>query len=67
MNSNLKKAFVKVSLCPQNHPCPAVPICPVQALTQFNFNAPVVDLNKCIGCGKCAIFCPKNALCLDES
>lgn len=48
--------------CPQNHPCPSVKICPVKALTQKGFNAPTVDEDKCIDCGKCSKFCPKRAL-----
>ncbi len=51
--------------CPQNHPCPAVKVCPVNALSQTDHNAPVVDLDKCIRCGKCSQFCPKKALVLE--
>lgn len=50
--------------CPQNHPCPAVRVCPVGALSQNNFEAPVIDHSKCIKCGKCSNFCPKKALVL---
>lgn len=60
-----KKLNVIVENCPQNHPCPSVKICPVGALTQEGFQAPVVDLEKCIQCGKCAGFCPKKALVLE--
>jgi len=49
------------SNCPQNHPCPAVRVCPVGALSQNNFEAPVIDHSKCIKCGKCSNFCPKKA------
>ena len=48
--------------CPQNHPCPAVKVCPVGALVQTGYLAPVIDQNKCIKCGKCSNFCPKKAL-----
>jgi len=48
--------------CPQNHPCPAVRSCPVGALAQKGFNAPIVDEEKCIDCGQCARVCPKMAL-----
>ncbi len=51
--------------CPQNHPCPAVKVCPVNALSQTDHNAPVVDRDKCIRCGKCSQFCPKKALVLE--
>ncbi|MCI8364190.1 MAG: 4Fe-4S binding protein [Eubacterium sp.] len=50
--------------CPQNHKCPAVDVCPVGALSQEDFEAPVIDDDKCIRCGKCSDFCPKKALVL---
>lgn len=52
--------------CPQNHKCPAVNVCPVGALSQEEFNAPKIDYDKCIACGKCSSFCPKKALVLEE-
>jgi Fe-S-cluster-containing hydrogenase component 2 len=52
--------------CPQNHPCPAVTTCPVGALSQNGFDAPVVDEAMCIDCGRCERFCPKGALVLEE-
>ena len=52
--------------CPQNHACPSLKFCPNGALSQKGFGAPVVDLDKCIGCGACAEFCPKKALILEE-
>ena len=48
--------------CPQDHRCPEVKVCPVRALSQEEFNAPTIDYDKCIACGKCANFCPKKAL-----
>jgi ferredoxin len=48
--------------CPQNHPCPAVRVCPFGALKQVEFNAPTVDESLCTSCGKCAKFCPMGAL-----
>ena len=56
---------IKKDNCPQNHPCPAVKVCPVNALSQTDHNAPVVDRDKCIRCGKCPQFCPKKALVLE--
>ncbi len=53
--------------CPKNHACPAVKVCPVGALTQKDFEAPTVDYEKCIKCGKCSNFCPKKALVLVEN
>lgn len=51
--------------CPQNHPCPSIRVCPVGALSQEGFDAPVVDETKCTSCGACARFCPMSALRLD--
>lgn len=51
--------------CPQNHPCPSVRVCPVDALSQKGFLAPEVDMDACIRCGKCVRFCPMGALALE--
>ncbi|MEL7655925.1 MAG: 4Fe-4S binding protein [Bacillota bacterium] len=56
---------VKESRCPQNHPCPSVRVCPVGALKQNGYDAPTVDMDKCIKCGKCVRFCPMRALVLE--
>jgi Fe-S-cluster-containing hydrogenase component 2 len=50
------------SACPENHPCPAVRVCPVKALTQIRFSAPVVNDDTCIDCGKCVYYCPMGAI-----
>jgi ferredoxin len=50
------------SRCPQNHPCPSVNVCPVGALKQNGYNAPVVDEEKCIKCEKCVKFCAMGAI-----
>lgn len=60
-----KTLIVKKSRCPQNHSCPSVRVCPVGALSQKGHNAPVVDMDKCIKCGKCVRFCPTKALTLE--
>ena len=52
--------------CPQNHPCPSVRVCPVGALSQEGFNAPVVDADTCIGCGECVFSCPMGALTIEK-
>lgn len=52
--------------CPQNHTCPAVRVCPVGALSQKGNEAPTVDAEKCIECGKCATVCPTGALQMDD-
>ncbi len=54
--------IVKTERCPQNHKCPAVKVCPVDALSQQGLAAPVVDAEKCIDCGKCTDVCPTGAL-----
>lgn len=59
------KLTVKINRCPQNHPCPSVRVCPVGALSQKGFAAPVVDQEKCIKCGKCVRSCPMRALVLE--
>lgn len=48
--------------CPQNHPCPAVRVCPVNAITQNRFDLPVIDQEKCIHCKKCVMYCPMRAI-----
>lgn len=60
-----KKLNIIVEKCPQNHKCPAVKVCPVGALSQEKFEAPKIDYEKCIRCGKCSNFCPKQALRLE--
>lgn len=54
--------FVVKHRCPQDHPCPCVRICPVEAVNQNGHNAPEIDRDKCIGCGACAEFCPYQAI-----
>jgi len=51
--------------CPQNHPCPAVRVCPVNAIKQEGYKAPIIDQEKCIKCAKCVRFCPMGALALE--
>lgn len=62
-----KKLKIIIDNCPQNHKCPAVKVCPVGALSQEGFNAPKIDYDKCIKCGKCSNFCPKKALVLENN
>ena len=50
------------SLCPQNHACPSVKVCPVDALIQNGYEAPYVDDQKCIKCEKCVAYCPMGAI-----
>lgn len=48
--------------CPQDHPCPCVRMCPVDAVNQEGFEAPEIDKNKCVDCGVCVNFCPYQAI-----
>ncbi|MCL2888275.1 MAG: 4Fe-4S binding protein [Elusimicrobia bacterium] len=54
--------FVDKNLCPQNHRCPAINVCPVKAISQQDFGLPAIDQNKCIKCKRCVNFCPKGAI-----
>ena len=49
---------VNASRCPQNHRCPTLRVCPTGALQQEGFNAPTVDQELCIDCGRCTYSCP---------
>lgn len=60
-----KRLNVIAERCPKNHKCPAMSICPVGAISQKDFDAPVVNEDRCIKCGKCSGFCPKKALVLE--
>lgn len=49
---------VNPDLCPQNHRCPVINICPAGAISQKPGQAPSVDQEKCIHCWKCIQRCP---------
>jgi ferredoxin len=51
--------------CPQNHPCPLVPLCPTGAISQKGYAAPRIELDKCIECGACSVSCAYGAVRLD--
>lgn len=53
---------VRADLCPQNHRCPLLRICPVGAISQEGYSLPVFDADKCIECGKCAKVCGMSAV-----
>ena len=57
---------IRENICPQNHPCPSVRVCPVGAITQRGYDVPVVDMDACIKCGKCIRFCPLGAIQYDN-
>ncbi len=49
---------VDAAHCPKNHPCPAVRLCPVDAIVQDDiFSAPRIDHERCIECGACVSAC----------
>ena len=58
----MKKLVIDLQKCPQNHPCPAVKLCPQGALSQSGMRAPIVDTSKCVLCGLCAKYCGKQAM-----
>jgi ferredoxin len=49
-------------LCPQNHRCPMIRICPARAIEQEGYGLPVIDESKCTDCGKCSKLCPTRAV-----
>jgi ferredoxin len=60
------KVVIRKQRCPQNHRCPAVRVCPVDAITQDGFKAPVINKNKCINCMKCVKYCPTGAIQIQQ-
>ncbi|HOK26533.1 MAG TPA: 4Fe-4S binding protein [Bacteroidales bacterium] len=64
---NLKTVEVRETRCPRNHYCPLIRICPVGAITQTDpFSAPVIDHEKCTGCGRCVRYCGYGAIMMKE-
>jgi len=53
---------ISKSLCPQNHPCPIINVCPAGAIMQDGYGLPVIDIKKCTDCGKCTRYCPTGAI-----
>lgn len=62
-----RELVVHKNRCPQNHPCPAIRVCPSGALKQKGFAAPTVDKKKCTNCGKCARYCAYRALHMEPA
>ena len=49
--------LVQSQYCPQNHPCPSLSVCPAGALKQQGYQAPTIDSETCIECGRCVASC----------
>ena len=47
--------------CPQDHRCPAIKVCPLDAISQDGHGLPQVDPDACISCMVCADYCPMGA------
>ena len=60
------KLVVDKKRCPQNHACPSIKVCPVDALKQQGFGLPYADPETCIKCGKCIDYCPMRAISLED-
>ncbi|MEM4570596.1 MAG: 4Fe-4S binding protein [Desulfurococcaceae archaeon] len=56
----LKRGPVALLECPEKIPCNiCVPYCPTKAIEMKSIiDLPVVDWNKCTGCGICVVVCP---------
>jgi ferredoxin len=50
--------IVSDRLCPQNHRCPIIRVCPSGAIDQDGSGLPVINESKCTQCGKCTRYCP---------
>lgn len=60
----VSKIMIRVDkdICPHNHVCPLIKLCPVDAITQDAEGYPVIDYDLCIECGTCVENCPKQAM-----
>lgn len=58
------KIMIRVDkeICPHNHVCPLMKLCPVDAITQDADGYPVIDYDLCIECETCVENCPKQAM-----
>lgn len=54
----MRKITLEKNRCPQNHWCPVMRVCPTGAITQASpFDAPEINDEKCVDCGKCSMYC----------
>lgn len=56
------KIVVDKSRCPQNHACPSIRVCSVNAITQEGYAAPVINEESCVKCEKSVMYCPMRAI-----
>jgi ferredoxin len=49
-------------ICPANHRCPIIKVCPMEAISQEGNGLPVIDESKCAECMECASSCPMQAV-----
>ena len=50
-------------ICPQNHRCPLLSICPQEAISQIGYDGlPVIDASKCTECEECVKQCALGAV-----
>lgn len=54
--------FVNPELCPQNHSCPLIMLCPMEAITQEGYGLPSIENDKCIECYACVENCGMGAI-----
>ncbi|MFA6768714.1 MAG: NifB/NifX family molybdenum-iron cluster-binding protein [Parabacteroides sp.] len=59
-------AIVDKNICPHDHLCPLIKICPVGAISQETDGYPVIDEILCIECGACIRKCPMKAMKFKE-
>lgn len=64
LNLQIKKTMIEVDkrICPHDHVCPLIKMCPVGAISQDSEGFPVIDRTLCIECGKCVRKCPNKAM-----
>lgn len=53
---------VDKGICPHDHRCPLIAICPVGAISQGADGYPIINHDLCIECGKCVRSCPMKAV-----
>ncbi|AEH06722.1 4Fe-4S dicluster domain-containing protein [Methanothermococcus okinawensis] len=63
--SRVKKAGNIPIFCMQCENAPCMNICPVNAI-YLKENIPIVNKERCIGCGMCEIACPIGAIFIEE-